>query len=297
MILLPNLDHRLERKIMDLYADHKKRAANIDWSYHEFVPWEMGASYKTTPWSLEQRQLPPAIYTAIETALLTEVNLPWFTTYLNHTFVGSLDVMKEFIHTWVAEEDQHSNLLETYLLLTRNSNPHELKKLRFTVVESGFESSFTTPIEAMTYASFQELATMVFYTNVAKVATPYDPTLGTLLRRLSKDESLHYAFYRDVIKAHLELEPNYLFYVARVLMGFFMPGHGMPDFEDRMKVIAREAGYGPANYYQQVVVKLVEYWDIANLRPTAIDAEKARLDILKYTDRLGKITARFTRTQ
>jgi acyl-[acyl-carrier-protein] desaturase len=292
LILLPNLDVRLENKIVELYEEHKKRAANIDWSYHEFVPWEMGRSYKEVPWTLEQRTLPPAIYTAIETALLTEVNLPWFTCYLNSTFVGSLDVMKEFIHTWVAEEDQHSNLLESYLLLTRNANPIELHQLRKTVVEGGFETSFTTPIEAITYASFQELATMVFYVNVAKVAAPYDRTLAELLRRLAKDESLHYAFYRDVVKAHLDLEPNYLMYVARVLLGFFMPGNAMPDYENRMKIIAREAGYGPANYYSQVVHKLVEFWEIESLRPTALEAEQARLDILKYCDRLARIARR-----
>ncbi|ASS77187.1 acyl-ACP desaturase [Tumebacillus algifaecis] len=291
-MLLPNLDVRLERKIIDLYEAHKKRAANIDWSYHEFVPWELGRSYKEIPWSIEQVTLPPAVSMAIETALLTEVNLPWFTTYLSSTFTGSLDVMKEFIHTWVAEEDQHSNLLETYLLLTRNANPDQLHKLRKTVVESGFESSFTTPLEAITYASFQELATLVFYTNVSKVAAPYDETLAALLRRLAKDESLHYAFYRDVVMAHLELEPNYLMYVAPVLLGFFMPGNNIPNYDERMKVIAKEVGYGPSHYYSQVVMKLVEYWNIKDLRPTTVEAEKARLDILKYCDRLERISRR-----
>ncbi|MFD2168575.1 acyl-ACP desaturase [Tumebacillus lipolyticus] len=291
-MLLPNLDVRLERKIIDLYEQHKIRAANIDWSYHEFVPWELGRSFKEIPWSIEQRSLPPAVCIAIETALLTEVNLPWFTTYLSSTFTGSLNVLQEFIHTWVAEEDQHSNLLETYLLLTRNADPKQLHQLRKTVVESGFESKFTTPLEAITYASFQELATLVFYTNVAKVAAPYDETLAVLLRRLAKDESLHYSFYRDVVQAHLELEPNYLMFVAPVLLGFFMPGNNIPDYEERMKVIAKDVGYGPSHYYKQVVMKLVEFWGIRELRPTTVEAEKARLDILKYCDRLERVTRR-----
>lgn len=293
MILLPHLDHRLEQRLIDLYNDHLERAEKIDWSYHEFVPWELGRSYKEHPWNIEQRPLPPAIYSAIETALLTEVNLPWFTTYLSSTFVGSLDVMKEFIHTWVAEEDQHSNLLENYLLLTRNSCPNELHQLRKTVVKGGFESSFTTPIEAISYASMQELATLVFYNNVAKAATPYDPALGTLLRRLAKDEALHFAFYRDVVKAHLELEPNYIIYVSNVLKNFFMPGHNMPDYEQRMKTIAREASYGPSHFYNQVTKVLMEYWDVEGLRPSAPEAELARLDLLKHTSRLERIAKRY----
>ncbi|MGZ4135151.1 MAG: acyl-ACP desaturase [Tumebacillaceae bacterium] len=292
-LLLPNLDSRLEKQLNELYREHLVRAANIDWSYHEFVPWEQGRSFKEYPWSLEQRKLPAPLYTAIETALLTEVNLPWFTTYLSTTFTGSLEVMREFIHTWVSEEDQHSSLLENYLILTRNSNPTELHHLRKTVVQQGFESSFTTPIEAMVYASIQELATLVFYNNVAKAATPYDPTLSCLLRRLSKDESLHYAFYRDAVKAHLELEPNYVYYVAHVMKNFIMPGERMPDFEDRMKVISKEANYGPHHFYQQVTRVLMEYWDIEGLRPTVADAEIARLEILKHNDRLARIAKRY----
>jgi acyl-[acyl-carrier-protein] desaturase len=253
----------------------------------------MGSCFKKNPWSIEQRKLPQPIYTAIETALLTEVNLPWFTTYLSDTFRGSLNVIKEFVHTWVAEEDQHSNLLENYLILTRNSNPKELHELRKMVVQGGFETSFTTPIEAMTYASFQELATLVFYNNVAKAATPYDRDLATLLRRLAKDESLHYAFYRDAIKAHLDLEPNYLIYVINVLKGFFMPGQNMPNYDERMKAIATAANYGPHHYYKQVVQALVDYWDIENLKPSAPEAEKARQDILKYCARLKRIADRF----
>jgi acyl-[acyl-carrier-protein] desaturase len=293
MLLLPTLDSRLENRLIELYNDHLERAANIDWSYHEFVPWEMGSCFKKNPWNIEQRKLPRPIYLAIETALLTEVNLPWFTYYLSDTFKGSLNVIKEFVHTWVAEEDQHSNLLENYLILTRNSDPKELNNLRKMVVKGGFETTFTTPIEAMTYASFQELATLVFYNNVAKAATPYDRDLATLLRRLAKDESLHYAFYRDAIKAHLDLEPNYLIYVCKVLKGFFMPGQAMPDYDERMKAIAKEANYGPHHFYKQVVQALVDYWDIANLKPSAPEAELARQDILKYCDRLRRIAARF----
>ncbi len=61
----------------------------------------------------------------------------------------------------------------------------------------------------MTYKTLQELATMVFYNNVAKVVSKHDPDLATLLRHLANDETLHYAFYRDVIQIHLEMETNY----------------------------------------------------------------------------------------
>ncbi|RXT05876.1 acyl-ACP desaturase [Ammoniphilus sp. CFH 90114] len=290
-----NVDARLEGRLMELYKVHRERAEKIDWSYHDFIPWDKARCFKKEPWEESQRTLPTAIYTAIETALLTEVNLPWFTTHLNVTFKGALEPLVDFIHTWVSEEDQHSSLLETYLIITRNANPHELRKLRKHVVEQGFECEFPEPVQVMAYTAIQELATMVYYNNVAKVAQNYDRDLATLLRRLAKDESLHYAFYRDAVKAHLELDPNYVYHVSHVLLNFGMPGRNMPDFEDRMKVIGHEANYGPEQYFLQVVDVLVEFWGIRELTPSHSEAEEAKNNMLKHHDRLKKISERAAR--
>jgi acyl-[acyl-carrier-protein] desaturase len=291
-MLTNDLDFRLEPKLRELYVLHQERANHIDWSYHEFIPWDKAACFKRVPWNESQPSLPSGIITAVETAFLTEVNLPWFTSYLEQTFKGSLSVIKEFVHTWTAEEDQHSNLLETYLLITRNVNPKKMHELRKQTVETGWDPAFTIPLETIAYTTLQELATMVFYNNVAKVAGQYDPELAVLLRRLAKDEILHYAFYRDVVKAHLELEPNYVYYLDKVIMNFNMPGAVMPDFTDRMKVISREANYGPLQYFDQVLDVVVEYWGIEQLRPSSTEAENARLNILKYHERLKKVRDR-----
>jgi acyl-[acyl-carrier-protein] desaturase len=292
MIDFNEIDSRLEGRLNELYESHRERATKIDWSYHEFIPWDKARCFKKEPWDASQRTLPQPVYTAIETALLTEVNLPWFTTHLSNTFKGTLGVLWDFVHTWTAEEDQHSALLETYLIVTRNANPLELKNLRKNVVEQGFESEFTVPAQVMAYTAMQELATMVYYNNVAKVAQPYDRDLATLLRRLAKDESLHYAFYRDVVKAHLDLDPNYIEPIAHVMLNFKMPGRDMPDFEERMKTIGQNANYGPEQYFMQVVDVLMEFWAVEELRPTSEEAEKARQDLLKHYNRLKKIVER-----
>ncbi len=292
-MLTNHLDFRLEPKVRELYEEHKKRAEKIDWGYHEFLPWDKAQDFRRVPWDESQVTLPEPVITAVETALLTEVNLPWFTSYLDQTFKGSLSVIKEFVHTWTAEEDQHSNLLETYLLITRNVHPGRLHQLHKQTVENGWNPDFHTPFETMVYTSMQELATMVFYYNVAKVAGPHDKDLSTLLRRLAKDETLHYTFYRDVIKHHLQLEPNYCYYLANVIMNFKMPGAVMPDFENRMAIIAKEANYGPLEYFDQVLDVIIDYWEIEKLRPIAPEAEKARLDILNYHARLKKVRDRF----
>lgn len=291
-MLNSDLDMRLEPRIKELYRLHQERAANIDWSYHEFIPWDKAMSFKRVPWDESQVTLPEGVITAIETALLTEVNLPWYTSHLDYTFKNSMDVISDFVRTWTSEEDQHSNLLETYLLVTRNVNPARLHALRKRVVETGWFPEFTNPLATMAYTSLQELATLVFYNNVARIAGPHDPDLATLLRRLAKDEALHYAFYRDTVKAHLELDPNFIVFFEKVIINFSMPGVIMPDFEDRMKTIAIEANYGPLQYFDQVLDVVVKYWDIANLQPTTEEAIAAQANILKYHGRLKRLKER-----
>src|SRR5699024_1410296 len=104
--------------------------------------------------------------------------------------------------------------------------------------------------------------------------------------------SLHYAFYRDAIQAHLELEPNYIYHIAYVMLNFGMPGRDMPDFEERMKLIGQEANYGPEQYFDQVLDVLVDFWGIHDLQPSAPEAEEARQDILNYHARLKRIIKR-----
>jgi len=296
-LLTNDLDFRLEPKIKEMYEEHKKRAEKIDWGYHDFLPWDKAMDFRRVPWDESQVTLPKSVVIAVETALLTEVNLPWFTSHLDQTFKGSLSVIHDFVHTWTAEEDQHSNLLENYLLITRNVDPKRIRQLHKQTVENGWSPDFHTPFETMAYTSLQELATMVFYNNVAKVAGQHDKDLATLLHRLAKDETLHYAFYRDIIKFHLQLEPNYCYHLRHVIMNFQMPGTVMPDFEDRMSIIAKEANYGPLEYFDQVLDVIVNYWELEKLRPIAPEAEKARLEILNYHARLKKVMNRFNRTK
>ena len=304
-MLKGQVDQRLENRLIALYAQHKERAAKIDWSYHEFLPLPSNQSggngltredlfdeeINKKP-NAKRQQLSDETYLAVETALLTEVNLPWFTTELHTTFTGSLQVLIDFVHTWTSEEDQHSDLLDTYLLLTNNGNAWARKKLRKEVVEAGFHTGLTTPLETMVYTTIQERATMVFYLNVAQACEAEDPGLAAVLRRLAKDETLHYTFYRDATKAALELNPNLVDLVTSVMMDFQMPGRGMPDYKGRMEIIAKYAHYGPAEYYTQVVDECMKQWDIANLKPDFLPAQDAQKKLLAYYDRLGKIAAR-----
>src|SRR5437879_4140025 len=144
------VDQRLEDKLRELYRLHVERTTRIDWSYHALIPWERARNFNSDPWHPSQATISPELTVAVETALLTEANLPWFTAGLS-AFAGIMDVLFDFVRTWASEEDQHSNILDTYLLVTRNDDPDRMHRLRKTVIRAGWNPPVDTPVEAMVY--------------------------------------------------------------------------------------------------------------------------------------------------
>lgn len=287
---LAHLIPSLEPKIVELYDKHRERASKIDWAYHEFLPLD---ELRNDPNRIPK--LSNIVYASVETALLTEVNLPWFTTHLYAAFKGSLEVMVDFVHTWTSEEDSHALLLETYLLLGDNGDHGRRARLRREVIRQGWASTIESHFQAIAYTAIQELATQIFYLRTAEIAEKEDPMLAKALRRLARDETLHMAFYRDCVNLHLHAEPNYVYPLADVMMKFEMPGTGMPDYRERAEMLATEGNYGPYEYYTQVIDKLWKYWEVDKLAPDLTIAREKQKELIKYHKRLGRIAARFKR--
>ncbi len=280
----------LEKRLQDLYDAHTERSKLIEWNYYDYLPWEKGSSFTLNPWNESQRTLPTEIVTAIETSMLTEINLPWYTAYLKDMFRDGLAPLQGFVHNWVAEEDQHATALENYLVLTRNSDPKELGVLKREMMVTGWDSTFASLIATMGCTAIQELATVVFYQKIAKSSKEHDETLSVLLTRLSKDESLHYAFYNQVIQIYLELDPNQIVFLAPIILDFKMPGQVLKDFDARMKVIEK-AGYGPEQYLDGVLEVLVKRWKIDSIQPSTEEGRNAKRDVLVFMDKLRRLKA------
>lgn len=283
--LIPSLEPRL-RELFDL---HIERAAKIDWAYSDFLPLER---FQRDPDSIPK--FSPTLLSALELALFTEVNLPWFTTTLSTVFKGTWSCLLDFVHVWTSEEDAHSLLLEVYMLLGRNGDPKARAALRKQVLRAGLLAgdTLTDPLQALVYTSIQERATQIYYQNLARYAEPEDPGLADVLRRLARDETLHYSFYRDAVKLHLEADPNYVQPVADILLRFEMPGRGSPGYQERADVAANSGIYGPEQFFSQVIDNVMKYWEIDKLMPSYAEARDAQQKVIKQMDRLAKIAAR-----
>ncbi|MGH2350137.1 MAG: acyl-ACP desaturase [Chloroflexota bacterium] len=279
----------LEPKLRALYDRHQERTAAVDWAYHEYLPLD---ELRADPQALPKLSLPT--YLAVETALFTEVNLPWFTTGLSAVFKGALSPLRDFVATWTAEEDQHAMLLETYLLLGNNGDHRERARMRKLIIRQGWAPGIEDHFQAIAYTAMQELATRAFYQRVALVCKDEDPRLARALNRLARDETLHYAFYKDAVQAHLEVEPDYVEPLAKIMLDFAMPGAEMPEYGVRDAILRREGIYGPDHYFHMVVDHLWREWDIPGLQPKADAARAAQQRLIQWRAKLGRIAARYT---
>lgn len=274
-----------------LYHRHLTLTEHTDWAYHRLLPWDRGRDFGQAPWEPGQGTLPPDVALAVETAMLTEVNLPWFTAGLVRLMHNAPDALRQFVHTWTAEEDRHARVLETYLVLSRNGDPDARCRLVHGVVRQGWDVPGDSPFAVMVYTTLQELATRVFYLNLAQVAREADPVLDRILKTIAKDETLHFAFYRGAVRAYLDDDPERIGTVCDIVPLFTMPGAGMPDFGHRMRSASDHGGYGLPEFLGQVIRPLLRDWGVFDHQVSpAVEAHRRAL--AEYLSRLERAAGR-----
>ena len=278
-----DLHPSLESQFAALLARHKEAAGKNEWSYHQFLP--LGTSEAN-----ERSPLSPTAYLAVETALLTEVNLPWYTAGLSRGLESCPAPIQEFVRVWTSEEDQHATLLESYLLFTGSGDLSARGRSRKAMIAAGWNHSLGGPFEGMVYTAIQEAATRTFYLCAARACGEQHSSLAAALRRIAKDETLHMAFYRDVVKAHLDLDANYLRPLAAVMLRFEMPWSAsvLRDFEERRAILAARGVFRLSDYLDEVVQPLWSYWELDDRRPRREEARKAYVQLRRYRAALRK---------
>jgi acyl-[acyl-carrier-protein] desaturase len=202
-----------------------------EWMPHDYVPWSQGQDFvgdDAVPWTVDQSTLSPAVRAAFEVNLLTEDNLPSY-HYEVATAFGRDGAWGTWVHRWTAEEGRHAMCIRDYLLVTRSVDPVMLERDRMATMEVGYSAEDKDALRALAYVSFQELATRISHRNTGRHSG--DPVADKLLARIATDENLHMVFYRDLIRAALEIAPEQTVEaIAAEVLGFQMPGTGIPGF-------------------------------------------------------------------
>jgi acyl-[acyl-carrier-protein] desaturase len=268
---------------------HLKLAA--EWMPHEYVPWSSGRDFDTLPWEPGQSILSDVAQIAFEVNLLTEDNLPSFHREIATAF-GRDGAWGTWVHRWTAEEGRHSIVMRDYLLVTRGVDPVALERGRMYAMQNGYDSGAKTPLRAIAYVAFQELATRISHRNTGRYTE--DPVAERLLARVAADENLHMIFYRNLLAAALELDRSRAVQAIRdEVLGFQMPGTGIRDFDAKARKIAKAGIYDLRIHHDDVLTPLLRFWRFFELEGLDGDAEKARTEVAEFLAGVDQLARRY----
>jgi len=231
--------------------------------------------------------LPARIALALN--LLTEEGLPHFHRILA-VYLGSDSFWSRWTNMWTAEEDRHGAVLHDYTRDSQILNNPELERMQFEYLRAGFEPAWDKdPYRVFVYTTLQERATQVSHANTGKLASEYEPTIGTVLSNVAKEEARHYAFYRSIFEEVLKRDPNRaLESAAEVMPSIDMPGVNMPNFRTMADVVRRAGIYGPRDYLK-IVQEQIRYWAIDAVEGLNERGMRAQEKILGIPDRLERV--------
>ena len=284
--------HDLEPVVTENLNRHL--AAAKEWMPHEYVPWSLGRDYADLggqPWDPQQSRLSPIARTALEVNLLTEDNLPSYHREIERTF-GRDGAWGTWVHRWTAEEGRHAYCIRDYLLVTRGVDPVELERARMQVMQTGYNTQDAPLLRILAYVAFQELATRISHRNTGRYAE--DPIAERLLSRVATDENLHMVFYRNLVKAALDVAPGpTLRAITDEVTNFQMPGNVIPGFARKAALIARAGIYDLRIHHDEVIWPLLRQWGVFDLDGLDAEGEKARAELADFLTRLDGQASRF----
>ena len=226
---------------------------------------------------------------ALALNLLTEEGLPHFHRLLA-TYLGGDTFWAKWTNLWTAEEDRHGAVLHDYMHDSRILDNPVLERMQFEYLKAGFEPAWDKdPYRVFVYTTLQERATQVSHANTGKLAGKYEPTIGTVLSNVAKEEARHYTFYRTIFKEVLARDPNTaLASAAEIMPSIDMPGVSMPHFREMADVIRRAGIYGPRDYLT-IVDEQIRFWAVETITGLDEVGKRAQEKILGIPKRLERV--------
>jgi acyl-[acyl-carrier-protein] desaturase len=263
-----------------------------EWHPHAMVPWSRGRDFEADyEWSPEESQLSPEVRSALFVNLLTEDNLPYYFRDIERMF-GADGPWGEWVRRWTAEEGRHAVVIRDYLTVTRAIDPVVLERARMVQMSKGEVPQPANAAEGMCYVALQELATRISHRNTGTHIT--DKVGYDIMRQVAVDENHHFLFYRDIATAGFSLDPSLMVRaLERQLIGFAMPGTGIPDFNEHAARISGAGIYDLIVHFDKIIEPVVlREWKIDQLEGLTPEAEQARERIMAYVNKSRRVAER-----
>jgi acyl-[acyl-carrier-protein] desaturase len=159
-------------------------------------------------------------------------------------------------------------------------------------MQAGYTNAHDDAVHSIAYVAFQELATRISHRNTGKATG--DPIAEQLLARVAADENLHMVFYRNLLAAAFELDPDHaMSAVADVVVSFQMPGANIEGFGRKALSIALAGIYDLRQHRDEVLQPVLRQWNIFGRTDLTAEGEKDRERLAAYMDDLEVQAARF----
>jgi acyl-[acyl-carrier-protein] desaturase len=236
--------YRLYRPYFDL-AERRRR-----WSVADDIPW--GQTNKA---------LNPVIADVVESFCAVELFLP---DYISK----AIPLIRQnkgwaWAHAnWGYEESKHSLALHDWLLRSGQRTEEQMADFEDRLFRHEWDLPTDSPHGMLIYAMVQELATWLHYRNLRARVNEHggDPALCKLLQLIATDERAHHAFYREVVRAFLEVDrPATLAELGRCLHHFRMPAtHLIPEGMRRQAAVRALHIFDEDIYVRDVYLPVLE---------------------------------------
>jgi acyl-[acyl-carrier-protein] desaturase len=293
-----NIQSRLIRDLEPIVAVELERhlAIQKNWYPHEYVPWSEGRDFagplNGDAWEAKDSRLSSVAQDSLILNLLTEDNLPSYHTEITLS-MGRDGAWGNWIERWTAEEGRHAIVIRDYLMATRGVDPYELEDLRMAHMSLGYQTPYENDmLHTIAYVSFQELATRISHRNTGKISD--DPIAEAMMQRIALDENLHMIFYRNTLKAALDLEPNAAMRaIADVVTNFDMPVANMPGFGRKAVQIALAGIYDMQQHLEEVIAPVLRAWDVFERNDLSGDGLVARDELNAFLTKTTEESNRF----
>jgi acyl-[acyl-carrier-protein] desaturase len=262
------------------------------WLPHEQINWGQGENFGEHPWTEDNYPLAAGVRSSIYVNLLTEDNLPYYTsTLLKHAPKGH--PIGDWNRQWTMEENRHAMVMRDWVHISRCIDPVMLEEGRRVQMGKGIVPEPETFADLISYVSLQEKATQIAHRNTGAHLPKHDKVGRNVLALVAGDETKHYLFYRDLALAAFAIDPSAMMIAAaKQVSNFAMPGTGIPNFTRHAVRIAREGIYGLNQFLKDVLDPVLGFWDLDHLAGLSPDAERARLDLESVIAKLGEAVER-----
>ena len=301
---------QLEPKVDGFIDDYLIPVETI-WQPTDFLPNSQADTFYDEVTELRElaKELPYDFWVVLVGDTITEEALPTYESWLmdveginQHDGVHG-NSWSRWVRQWSGEENRHGDTLNKYLYLSGRVNMKEIERTTQHLINDGFDiGTDRDPYKNFVYTSFQELATYISHNRVAKMAKEYsNKSLAKMCKIISGDEMRHYNAYSTFVKEILTVDPSGMMMAFKDMMKnkIIMPaqflresGESLGSAFDEFSNAAQRIGVYTGHDYVDIMRKLIDKWDIANLQGLTEEAEKARDFVMALPDRMDRINQR-----